>query len=121
MGSFVEIKTSIGDIVGIANRLSDRGGTLRDDMQGATERVTELENHEECLPPDQFTEPFLVNYHQAVDNGDGETIPANQAIKQSAIGLGQALQDLGEKVSTAMWSYAGTDDDNATDIRQTNT
>jgi hypothetical protein len=119
MGNYVEIKTSVTDILNIANELQGKGRDLKTAMATATENVTTLENHAETLPPDKFTTPFLEKYHEPVDTGDGQTAPANEAMKQSAIGLGAALSDLAGKVSTAMVTYAGTDAENAADIEKT--
>lgn len=122
MGSnFVEIKTSVTDIVRIAGDLRDQGDQMETSMRGATEQVTTLENHGETFPRDQFTEPFLEKYHAPTDTGDGGSAPANQALKDNVIGLGGALRNIGDSVQTAMWSYAGTDDENEGDIRSTST
>lgn len=116
VSEFVEIRTSVADILGIANRLRSQGTDLAETMGTTAEEITALENHPETLPPDDFTDQFTAKYHAPVDGADGVSLPANEAVKQGTIEMGKALSELGASVVTAMWAYSGQDDENATDV-----
>lgn len=116
MSEFVEIRTSVADILGIANRLRSQGTDLTEALRTTTRQITELENHPETLPPDDFTDQFTVKYHAPVESTDGTSLPANDAVKQGAIAMGEAMTELGDSVVTAMWAYSGQDDENAGDV-----
>ncbi|SCE91869.1 hypothetical protein GA0070216_103125 [Micromonospora matsumotoense] len=115
MSSFVEIRTSVADILGIANRLRFAGQSMSTTMDGKLQAITALEAAPGTLPPDEFTVEFLKTYHKSVEvSGGGQQM--NEAVKTTVPKLGEAMDKLGAYVADAMWSYTGTDDDNATDI-----
>ncbi|WP_328343222.1 hypothetical protein [Micromonospora sp. NBC_00421] len=115
MSSFVEIRTSVADILGIANRLRASGQSLASTMNCRLGAISGLESAPGTLPRDEFTEEFLKTYHKPVE-GAGGGQQMNEAVKESVPKLGKAMDQLGKYVADAMWSYTGTDDDNATDI-----
>jgi len=115
MSEFVDIRTSVADILNIANGLQSQGQSLTQAMSGAVDAINRMENEPETLPKDEFTDKFLENYHAPVPTDSGTTT-ANVAIKLSALQLGQALAQIGESVTKAMWGYSGADDDNAADV-----
>ena len=116
MSSFVEIRTSVADILGIANRLRINGQSLSTAMDGKLGAITTLEAAPGTLPRDEFTEEFLKTYHKSVEVAGGGGQQMNEAVKATVPQLGEAMDKLGAYVADAMWSYTGTDDDNATDI-----
>ncbi|GHJ05772.1 hypothetical protein TPA0907_01390 [Micromonospora humidisoli] len=116
MSSFVEIKTSVADILGIANRLRFAGQSMSTTMGDRFRAITTLEGTPGTLPRDEFTNEFLKTYHKSVEVSDGGGQQMNEAIKTTVPQLGTAMDKLGAYVADAMWSYTGTDDDNATDI-----
>lgn len=116
MSSFVEIRTSVADILGIANRLRFAGQSMSTTMDGRLRAITTLEAAPGTLPPDEFTVEFLKTYHKSVEVSGGGGQPMNEAVKTTVPKLGEAMDKLGAYVADAMWSYTGTDDDNATDI-----
>ena len=120
MSNYVEIRTSTADIIGIANQIRDQGQTLADNVRGAVEHVTTHEHDGGTFPPDEFTNRFLENYHKPVE-GDGHSLPTNEAVKQNATQMGQAMKSMGDFVANAMFSYEGQDMDNADDIGNTPT
>ncbi|WP_431915399.1 hypothetical protein [Micromonospora wenchangensis] len=116
MSSFVEIRTSVADILGIANRLRINGQSMSTAMDGKLGAITTLEAAPGTLPRDEFTEEFLKTYHKPVEVPGGGGQQMNEAVKATVPQLGEAMDKLGAYVADAMWSYTGTDDDNATDI-----
>jgi hypothetical protein len=116
MSEYVEVRSSIADMLGIANGLRARGEALTESMAAAMHAVRAAEAHPRTFPRDDFTNPFLDNYHKPVPSSDGGTLHANEAVQRSAEMLGGAMRTLGDNVARAMWAYAGTDEDNATDI-----
>lgn len=116
MSEFVEIRTSVADILGIANRLRTQGTELAGAMRTATGEITALETHPETLPPDDFTDQFTAKYHAPVEGTAGPSLPANEAVKQGMVAMGEALTEIGDSVVTAMWAYSGQDDENAADV-----
>jgi hypothetical protein len=115
MSEFVEIKTSIADIINIANGLRSQGDTLSGTMKSSVTAITAIEQHPETLPIDEFTQGFLDNYHSHVE-GEHGPVNANEAVKGSALALGEALTSIGDGVAKAMWAYSAADDDNAADV-----
>lgn len=121
MGEYVEIRTSVADILNIANGLQAKGDALTSSLNPLLTAITTIESHPETLPKDEFTDGFLTNYESLVPAGDGTTLTANEAVKTSARQFGPALTDIGKAVAKAMWSYSGADDDNAADVRDAGT
>jgi hypothetical protein len=119
MSNFVQISTSVADILSLASGLRAQGKTLTDGMKPLLASIEALERDGETFPPDEFTSTFLGLYHQEVDAGDGTKLPASEAVKQSAGSVGAALTGIADYVATAMWNYQGTDEDSATDIGST--
>jgi hypothetical protein len=115
MSEFVEIKTSIADIINIANGLRAKGEALTGTMKHSVAAITTIEEHPETLPHDEFTDGFLVNYHAQV-KGEHGMVNANEAVKGSALALGVGLTSIGDGVAKGMWAYSAADDDNAADV-----
>jgi hypothetical protein len=114
MTNHVEISGGAFHLIGAANRLQLRGETLQAKLAEAMSAVETAENDPGTFPRDEFTNDFLANYHQVPEGG---TLPANEAVRQQAVGssddgggLGEVLSQLGQLVSNAMWSYSDTDD-----------
>jgi hypothetical protein len=118
MSNFVEIKSSVADILGIANRLRASGQSLTSTIGGNLAAVSGMESAPGTLPRDEFTEEFLKTYHKSVEVSGGGAQPMTDAIKDSVPKLGEAMDRLGKYVVDAMWSYSGADDDSATQINR---
>ena len=115
MSEFVEIKTSIADILNIANGLRAKGEALTGTMKNSIAAITAIEGHPETFPPDDFTAGFMENYHRQVQGQDG-MLNANEAVQGSALVMGEALANIGDFVAKGMWAYSAGDDDNAADV-----
>lgn len=115
MSEYVDIRTSVADILNTANNLQSQGQNLTKTMSDAVDAINRIESDPETLPKDEFTDGFLENYHAQVPTDSG-SVTANVAVKLSALQLGQALTHIGEAVSKAMWGYSGADDENAADV-----
>ncbi|RKN17922.1 hypothetical protein D7147_18340 [Micromonospora musae] len=119
MSSFVEIKSSVADIIGIANRISASGQSLASTMTSKLDAVTAMESGHGTLPRgDEFVEEFLKTYHKSIEVPGGGAQPMNEAVKSSMPKLGEAMVQLGKYAADAMWSYTGTDDDNRDQINR---
>ena len=116
MSEYVEISTSPGDIIRIANSLSARGEQLTEAVGDIRRAIGVHESKGETFPRDQFTTPFLEHYHEAVPGADGKTVPANLAVQQSATYCGEKLTQIGEVVNVGMTNYQATDDRSGDDI-----
>jgi hypothetical protein len=119
MSEFVEIRTSVADIIGIANRLRSRGEALADAVSSTSEQIRQKEKGSETFPPDDFTNQFRPNYDTLVEDTQGETMPAHEAVTSSAGHMGTELSRLADHVSDAMWSYGATDDASGEDLSNT--
>jgi hypothetical protein len=120
MSNYVDIKTSVSDIIGLANQLHGQGQTMVDQAKPLVETIKHREVDGRALPRgDEFVEQFLEKYHHTPDGGHGQT--ANLAVMNSAVGMGEALKGLADYVTNAMWSYQGQDVDNGTEIGKTPT
>lgn len=119
MSEFVEIKTSVADIIGIANGLRSRGESLADAVEATTLQIRELEDGRETFPPDDFTNSFLPNYRTDAQDTTGTSMTANLAVTSSAHHMGTELSRIADTVSDAMWSYGATDDAGGADISST--
>lgn len=119
MSEFVEIRTSVADIIGIANRLRSRGETLVDTVTSTTQQIRDNEGGRETFPPDDFTGPFLQNYHALAEDTRGNAMPAHEAVTSSAQHMGAELSRIADRVSDAMWSYGATDDASGDDLSNT--
>lgn len=119
MSEFVEIRTSVADIIGIANGLRSRGEALADAMTSATEQIRQKETGRETFPPDDFTAQFLPNYHAPAEDTRGIAMPAHEAVTSSAHHMGTELSRIADQVSDAMWSYGATDDASGEDLSST--
>lgn len=119
MSEFVEIRTSVADIIGIANGLRSRGEALADTVSSTTEQIRQKEAGRETFPPDDFTGPFLQNYHAAAQDTRGNAMPAHEAVTSSAHHMGTELSRIADGVSDAMWSYGATDDASGEDLSKT--
>jgi hypothetical protein len=119
MGEYVEISSSPGEIIRIADALGERGRALALAAGTINNAITEREGRSETLQPDQFTEPFLVNYHASATGVDGKSTTANDAVRQSAVYCGNKLAEIGETVNIAMTNYEATDDESGDSIART--
>ncbi len=119
MGEYVEIRSSPAEIMSIANGLRGQGEALRGEVSGINGEIQERENRADTFPPDQFTDGFLTNYHQAAPGVDGTTTTANVAVRQSAAYCARKLIEIGDFVGAAMVNYGATDDESGEDIAKT--
>ncbi|WP_229071619.1 hypothetical protein [Actinoplanes sp. DH11] len=119
MSSFVRIGTSPGEIIGIASRISARGDDLTAAVTAHNQAIVEHENHPKTFPSDQFTDGFTKEYEKPVDASDGNTHPANEAVRQGAAYCGRKLTEIGEFVNRAMVNYEVTDQQSGADIART--
>lgn len=119
MSEFVEIKTSVSEIIGIANGLRSRGESLADSVDATVIQIRDKEAGRETFPPDDFTSSFLPNYHTPAEDTTGTSRPANEAVTSSAHHMGTELTRIADTVSDAMWSYGATDDNSGADISNT--
>lgn len=119
MAEYVEIRSSPGEIIRIADSLGQRGESLAKDAGNINREIGEREDRAETFPVDQFTEPFLVHYHQQVPGADGHSVSANVAVQQSAVYCGEKLAEIGNIVNKAMTNYEATDDDSGDSIART--
>lgn len=123
MGSqYVDIKSGVADILTAATGIVAMGQTLDGDMSGIIEYISAAEG-EKTWGGDEYAKSFLDNgkggYHHVGDGG----LPMAEAVKQlgssgdkNRPSLGTTAQDVGNTVINAMMSYAGTDDESASDI-----
>src|SRR5688500_12130483 len=119
MGEFVEIKTSVADIISTANGLRAKGESLMATVEGINADIVSQENAGETFPADKFTKEFRKTYDAPVENSKGETVETHDAIRNSAIDAATKLVEIGEFVGKAMINYSATDDDSGTDIANT--
>lgn len=119
MGEYVNIKSSPGEIISIANGIRGKGEDLVRTVEGVNRDIDMHERKGETFPSDQFTDAFKKHYDQQVPAADGGTMPANQAIQESAVYCGKKLIDIGDFVNTAMTNYTATDDQSGDDIAKT--
>jgi hypothetical protein len=117
MSNYVNIGTSVSDIISIANDLRGQGRTLNETMTRSIQHVVDAEGDSGTFPPDEFTDTFFENYHKPVEGGDGA--PANAAVQEAAKKVGDGMVSLGDYVANAMWSYQGQDIDSGDDISRT--
>ena len=119
MSNFVEIGTSITDIIGIANRLRVRGEDLAGAASDAGSAIAAQEGRQETFPSDKFTDQFLPIYHAPTEYGQGDAVrtgPTNEAIRATAVEMGHKLNEVGDWVGQAMFTYAAQNEGNASDI-----
>jgi hypothetical protein len=119
MGEYVDIKSSPDEIISIANGLHARGEELKKAVEGINGDIKQHEGRQETFPPDKFTAEFRKHYDQAVPGADGKTVPAHEAIQQSALYCGEKLSEIGEFVNKAMTNYGVTDIQSGDDIGKT--
>lgn len=118
MADYVEIRTSVADLLSTANGLRLKGEELTSAMRTAIGRVEMLDGPA-TFPPDEFTNEFTKQYYKAVPASDGGTTAQNVAVRDSAKMLGTGMINLGQFVADAMWSYQATDDDSGRDLDTT--
>jgi hypothetical protein len=119
MSQYMEIGTSIANMIDMANRLRDRGDRLERAMTDAANAIEQHENGAKTFPPDKFTDPFLKTYHSDAEYSQGGQVvsgPANVAIRATAIEMGRQLREIADWVATAMFTYATQNEGNADDI-----
>jgi hypothetical protein len=119
MSEFVEIKTSVADIISVANGLRAKGDALRTTVTGINADIAAQEEAAETFPPDKFTGEFRKTYDEPVQDSKGTTVPTHLAIRNSAVDAADKLVQIGETVGKAMINYSVTDDDSGTDIAAT--
>jgi hypothetical protein len=117
MSEYVDIRTSVTDILAAANNLVTLGGSLESDMSPLIEAIKSRENAA-TWGNDEFTGKFLEGYHKSVKVGDGAMTAADavKALGQGKNSLGTTTQDLGNIVVNAMLNYSDTDGANASGI-----
>jgi hypothetical protein len=122
MSNFVEIRSSPGEIIGIANGIRSKGLDLITATANIRDDIVDHENRENTFPSDQFTDPFVHdNYHTPVPGADGKTTAANEAVRASAIYCGIKLVNVADFVSKAMVNYDAADQESGADIAKTET
>ena len=119
MGEYVDIRTSPGEIIGIANNIRSKGLDMVRAVSAANDAIRTHEGKGETFPDDQFTRAFKKHYDEPVPGADGNEVEANEAIKQSAVYCGTKLAEIGDFVNTAMTNYETTDDASGDDIAKT--
>jgi hypothetical protein len=119
MGEYVEIKTSVSEIIGIANGLRSKGESLQQAATAAETQIRQLEERRETFPADDFTDAFLQIYKQNTEAVDGKPTTVNVAVTGAAKDMGKRLSEIGTFVADAMWNYSATDDDSGADIKKT--
>ena len=119
MSNYVEIGTSIADIISIANRLRQQGAGLESAVSDVSTDIEHQEGRGETFPPDRFTNEFLRNYHASVEYSQGEDVVSgttNVAIRATAADMARKLGEVGDWVGQAMFTYAAQNEGNASDI-----
>lgn len=119
MGEYVDIKSSPGEIISIADGIRARGEDLKKTVDGINHDIKEHEARQETFPPDKYTNEFRKHYDQLVPGADGKELPAHEAIQQSALFCGEKLREIGELVNQAMTNYEVTDVQSGDDIGKT--
>jgi len=119
MSEYVDIKSSPGEIIQVADGISRRGEELLDTVDAIRRDIASHEDRGETFPSDQFTDSFLQHYHQDVPGADGATVHANVAVQQSASYCGRKMIDIGVSVNKAMTNYEATDDESGDGIART--
>jgi hypothetical protein len=119
MSEFIEIRTSVAEIIGIANGLRSRGEALADTVSSTAEQIRQKEAGPQTFPPDDFTNQFRPNYEAPAEDTQGKPLSANRAVTSSAHHMGTELSRLADGVSDAMWSYGATDDASGEDLSNT--
>lgn len=115
-GSYLWLGLDPLEMHALAHSLGVKGDQLAGELGAALTAVAGLDT-DATFPPDDFTREFLASYHQPVPDQDGDTTPANVAVRRSAGELGGALAGLGRSVSQLMLAYGTTDRQNADEIR----
>jgi hypothetical protein len=119
MSNFVEIGTSVADIISIANRIRVRGEELAGAASDASTDIETQEGRGETFPSDKFTDPFLEIYHASTEYGQGDEVvhgTTNVAIRATAVEMGHKLSEIGDWVGQAMFTYTAQNEGNASDI-----
>jgi hypothetical protein len=119
MSNYVEIGTSVTDIISIANRLRQRGADLESAASDASTEIEHQEGRGETFPSDKFTDPFLEIYHASTEYGQGDDVVSgttNVAIRATAAEMGRKLGEIGDWVGQAMFTYTAQNEGNASDI-----
>lgn len=119
MGEFVEIKSSVSDIMRVANGLSGTGRRIKGEVERINADISAHEGHPDVFPADQFTDSFTPIYQGAATDSAGKPSTVNEAVRTSAVDAGQKLIDIGEYVGKAMVQYGVADDEAAADIEKT--
>jgi len=119
---YVDIRSGLGEILTAATGIVGMGQSLDSDMTGLIENITAAEG-EKTWGTDELAKSFLDNgkggYHHVGDGGQtmADAVKGlGRSTDKNRPSLGATAQDLGNYVVNAMQSYAGTDDDSASDI-----
>ncbi len=117
MSEYVDIKTSLSDVLSAATNLVNMGTALESEMSDLNERIRGLEGSA-TWGNDEFSAGFLEGYHRPVGSGSsaGNTADAVKGLGSGKDSLGTATQNLGNMVANAMIQYSETDGANAADI-----
>lgn len=121
MSNYVEIKSSPGEIISIANGIRSKGTDLQAQIAGINADIVAHETDGKSLTPDpEFTAPFRTNtYDLPVPGADGKTVPAHEAVRASAAYCAEKLVAIGDFVAGAMVNYQATDEQGGDDIAKT--
>ena len=115
MSDYVDIKTSIADLLTAASGLSTLGSSLTERLKPLLADVAARDTPA-LFPSDSFSDPFTESYWEPIKAGDDSTLPKNEAVRTSAAGVGEAMQGLADYVTQVMWMYKAADDDSASGI-----
>jgi hypothetical protein len=115
MAEYVEISNGVGEIISIANGLRTRGQQLKATMETTNGQIEALEGPT-TLPGDDFSKTFVARYTEPAQDSLGNNAPTNEAVRSSAVDMGDKLTELGGFAAGAMFAFSAGDEDNATDI-----
>jgi hypothetical protein len=115
MAEYVEISNGVGEIISIANGLRTRGQQLKATMETTNRQIEALEGPT-TLPGDDFSETFVARYTEPTQDSLGNDAPTNEAVRSTAVDMGDKLTELGGFAAGAMFAFSAGDEDNATDI-----
>jgi hypothetical protein len=102
-----------------ARVLLAQADALYNELKARTTAITELENHPETLPRDEFTDQFLVaSYQQPVEIPGHGAVMLNEAAKTSVESVGSALATFAQAFSESMGIHAARERDGAESLRR---
>lgn len=119
MSEYVEIRSSPAEIISIATGMGERGRALVEKAGNLGRAIATQEGNDRAYPSDQFSDQFLVTYHQAATDAAGNASTANVAVRDSAVQAGATLGKIGDFVGKAMTNYGAVDEESGADISKT--